>query len=53
MAEGSRTIHDSKKRCETTMQEKLISNIKESVAKQLKHGGIHTLARMVQNGEHP
>ena len=39
------------KRGEPTMQEKPISNISESVAKQQKRRIIHTLARMTQDGE--
>ena len=40
-------------RWEPTMQEKPISNICESIAKQQKHGIIHTLPRMMQDGECP
>ena len=41
------------KRGEPTIQEKPISNISGSVAKQHKRGIIHTLARMTQDGERP
>ena len=41
------------KRGEATLQEKPISNISESVAKQRKRGIIHALARMTQDGECP
>ena len=41
------------KRGEPTMQEKPISNVSESVAKQQKRGIIHTLARMTQDSELP